>query len=442
MLSIQILLFGAAILCLLRHFLVYLWDSKKLRRFHNQNNLSGITSLGYVYERCRGFRSRNLHLVHQEHSIVRIGPNSLSFSSPDAIRSIYGHATPCSKGDMYNLTRGGHASLLDVVDRNEHARKRRLLSNAFATRNLQHWEYKIVDKVGRLLAQFDAVCGEHGSGQIDFRRWTNLFTVDAIADIAASHRMGCLDRGDDCITFPSADGDKRLCRYIEGLHGPRRLNSTVVWCGSWFPYLQRALKLVPSLRSQFQKGAVFDELASHLTKQRVHRQLAGEQVDDLLGSLLQDKQGLPRDFDIDEVTAEMIVFSKSLSERPDEPHSVQLNLDLTKIPISGRRLRYHRHRPDARHVLSPPESQSSDTSPSRNRRVCRERRCHRPRCGRQKPPLPPRMPRRVAQALAPRRIRDQSQDPGGGHVHRRALDTGRHHGRRPSLHCSPQPGCL
>lgn len=375
---------------------MYIWDSKRLRRFHNQNNLSGITSLGYVYERCRGFRSRNLHLVHQQHSIVRIGPNSLSFSSPDAIRSIYGHATPCSKGDMYDLTRGGHASLLDVVNRNEHARKRRLLSNAFATRNLQHWEYKIIDKVRRLLAQFDAVCGEDGEGQIDFRRWSNLFTVDAIADIAASHRMGCLDRGDDCITFPSVDGDKRTCRYIEGLHAPRRLNSTVVWCGFWFTYLQRALKLVSRLRSQFQKGAVFDELASHLTNQRVHRQLAGEQVDDLLGSLLQDKQGLPRDFDIGEVTAEMIVFSKSVSERPDEQHSVQTNLDQANISLSGCRLRYHRHRPDARHVLSPPKSQSLVTSPPRNRRCRRERRCRRPRRGRQKPSLPSRMPRRVA----------------------------------------------
>lgn len=314
MLSVKIILFATAILCLLHHLLVYIWDPKKLRRFHNQNKLSGITSLGYVYERWCGFRSRNLHLVHQKHSIVRIGPNSLSFSSPDAIRSIYGHATPCSKGDVYDLTRGGHANLLDVVDRNEHARKRRLLSNAFATRNLKHWEYKIVDKVRRLLTQFDAVCGEDSEGQIDFRRWTNLFTVDAIADIAASHRTGCLDRGDDCITFAGADGDKRTCQYIEGLHAPRRLNSMVVWCGSWFPYLQQTLKLVPKLRSQFQKGAVFDELASHLTNQRVQGQVAGKEVDDLLGSLLQDKQGLPRDFDIDEVTAEMTVFSKSLSE--------------------------------------------------------------------------------------------------------------------------------
>lgn len=224
---------------------------------------------------------------------------------------------------MYDLTRGGHANLLDVVDRNEHAHKRRLLSNAFATRNVQHWEFKIADKVRRLLAQFDDVCGECSEGRIDFRRWTNLFTVDAIADIAASYRTGCLDQGDDCVTFTSADGDKRTCRYIECLHAPRRLNSIVVWCGSWFPYLRRTLELIPGLRSQWKKGLLFDDLASHLINQRVQRQVAGEEVDDLVGSLLRDKQGLPRTFDIGEVTAEMILFSKSPSQQgPEELYSV------------------------------------------------------------------------------------------------------------------------
>lgn len=313
MLSVDIFLFGTALLCIVRPLLVYLWDIKKLRRFHNQNKFSGITGLGYIYERCRGFRSRNLHLVHQQHPIVRIGPNSLSFSSPDAIRSIYGHATPCSKGDVYDLIRGGHANLLDVVDKYEHIRKRRLLSNAFATRNVQHWEFKIADKVRRLLVQLDAACGEFGEGQIDFRRWTNLFTIDAIADIAASYRTGCLDQGDDCITFRSGDGDNRTCRYILCLHAPRRLNSIVVWCGSWLPHLRRILELLPGPRSQWQRGLLFDELAGHITNQRIQRQAAGEEVDDLVGSLLQDKQGLRRGFDIDEVIAEMILFRKSLA---------------------------------------------------------------------------------------------------------------------------------
>lgn len=71
--------------------------------------------------------------------------------------------------------------------------------------------------------------------------------------------------------------------------------------------------MLPRLRAQWKKGLLFDELASHVAYQRVQRHVDGEEVDDLVGSLLQDKQGLPRNLDIGEVTAEMIVFSKSFS---------------------------------------------------------------------------------------------------------------------------------
>lgn len=168
----------------------------------------------------------------------------------------------------------------------------------------------------------------------------------------------------------SADGYKSICRYIDCLHAPRRFNSILVWCGSWFPLIRGTLELLPWMRSQWKKGLVFDELASHLINQRIQRQVAGEEVDDLVGSLLLDKQGLPRNFDIGEIIAEMVVFSKSLPQILDKPHSVQISLDQTDIPVSGRRLRYDRHRLDARHVLSLPKSPSLFTPPARNRSGC------------------------------------------------------------------------
>jgi len=45
--------------------------------------------------------------------------------------------------------------MLNVVDRDKHARKRRMLSNAFATRNLEQWEFKIIDELERLHTQID-----------------------------------------------------------------------------------------------------------------------------------------------------------------------------------------------------------------------------------------------------------------------------------------------
>lgn len=65
----------------------------------------------------------------------------------------------CVSKTMYNKSiTGDHPHVLNVVDRENHARKRRMLSNAFAARNLEQWEFKITDKVEKLVNQFDRHC--------------------------------------------------------------------------------------------------------------------------------------------------------------------------------------------------------------------------------------------------------------------------------------------
>lgn len=217
---------------LLEPLATYLIDKKNFRRYPNQNLISGITNTGYILERLGGVRSRRLHRVHEKHSIVRVGPNSLSLSSPQAIRDIYGHATTCIKGDMYWLLAGDHFNVLNVVDKTEHARKRRYMANVFATRNLDTWEHKIANKIERLVRQFDAVCaklvGNDGSDAVvDFRKWSNLFTIEAIADIAISRHLGCLENGNDTVVINSPEGHQKRVKYIESLHSDRRATSAI-----------------------------------------------------------------------------------------------------------------------------------------------------------------------------------------------------------------------
>src|ERR1035441_402871 len=64
----------------------YFRDTKGLRKFPNLNSLSGITDLSFIYEAHKGFRSRALLKVHQKSPVVRIGPNSLSYSDISAIK--------------------------------------------------------------------------------------------------------------------------------------------------------------------------------------------------------------------------------------------------------------------------------------------------------------------------------------------------------------------
>ncbi|KAK4081153.1 uncharacterized protein Triagg1_2685 [Trichoderma aggressivum f. europaeum] len=300
------LLSVALLLLILEPLFTYHRDSKKLRRFPNASLLSGISEIGYILKRYRGFRSKEIHESHLQHPVVRVGPNSLSFSTPDAIRAIYGHNTPCLKGGTYVTAAGTHPSLLDVVDKQEHARKRRILSHAFATRNLEQWEFKVTDKVQKLVAQFDLLCHDKEEATVDFRMWSNLFTIEAIADIALSHHLGCLGQGSDLVMITTKDGREKTVNYIECLHAGRRATSMLIWSTKWFSSLRFALKRLPGFfQTQWRKGQGFDEMVRYLVQQRLRRHENGEQLEDFAGCLFQDKHGDARNLEIAEIEAEV-----------------------------------------------------------------------------------------------------------------------------------------
>ncbi|KAK9857733.1 hypothetical protein MYU51_019929 [Penicillium brevicompactum] len=294
---------------------IYFYDAKGFRKYHNLNFLSGITSLSYVWEHRRSFRTRRLYDLHQKHAVIRLGPRALSFADVRAIKDIYGHGTPCRKDDVYALTAGSHSHMLNVVDRDDHARKRRMLSNAFATRNLEQWEFKIVDKVERLLMQFDRRCtspsltSSHIDSEdltVDFRFWSNLFTIDAIADIALSIKLGQLDSASDEVL---AYGSSRPIKYITSLHRGNRFSSRIIGATDWFHVLRYMSTAVsPYLRSQWKHAQRFGEIVRTLASRRLQLQESSGISSDLLACLIEDKKGNARDLDRGEIDAETSIF--------------------------------------------------------------------------------------------------------------------------------------
>lgn len=64
----------------------YFWDPKGLRKYPNLNLFSGITDLAFIWEANKPFRSDALRKAHKKSPVVRIGPNSLSYSDVSAIK--------------------------------------------------------------------------------------------------------------------------------------------------------------------------------------------------------------------------------------------------------------------------------------------------------------------------------------------------------------------
>ena len=218
----------------------------------NQNHLSGLSRLGYAWERRNNFRTRKLYDDHQQHPIIRLGPMALSFADMRAIKDIYGHGSPFVKDEVHQSIQGDSPHILNVISKADHSRKRRMLSNAFAKRNLEQWEFIIKDKVMRLIAQFDQKCTSPFNGQpidpkdltINFRFWSNLFTVHAIADIALSERLGLLDSGSDVFTVGQGDTLKKY-NLLESIHcGRSRAVSRFVGATDWFHILKMVSCLI------------------------------------------------------------------------------------------------------------------------------------------------------------------------------------------------------
>ncbi|QKX59511.1 uncharacterized protein TRUGW13939_06645 [Talaromyces rugulosus] len=279
----------------------YFRDPKGFRKFPNYSFLCGISDLPYCYLSACGFRSRDLTEAHESSSILRIGPNSISFGHVDAIRDIYGHGTACVKDLKYSITSSTHPGLFDVVDKAKHAEKRKRLSAAFAIKNLSRWEFKVARTTERLLAAFDNLCTQPISEKggipkesdftVDFNHWINLFTIEAINFIALSSDLGLLELGTDLVTAQRMDGSTYQAHYRKSQNQGAFATSNFVWDYENFHSLVWLSKFVPNWRQVWKEAEPFKDVIYHQAISRLERYRSGEKLDDFFSALMEDKNG-------------------------------------------------------------------------------------------------------------------------------------------------------
>ncbi|KAI5364767.1 Putative cytochrome P450 [Septoria linicola] len=276
------------LLTLSKWILDYFRDPKGLRRYPGMTWISGITNAPYMLLSYNGFRSKFMLDLHRKtgNSIIRTGPSSLHFSDMRAIKDIYSHSSKCTKDDQYAVQAGSHVHLADVVDKPEHARKRKVLSSAYALKNLEDWEFKVADKVERLITQFDKRCSDGSQDVVvDYRPWTNYFTIDAVADIGLTHL------------------DFRECLYANS-------RATSVFCYSydWYKRLTKLSKLSPYFKHLWKLNDDWDGIPRYLAAERLKRYQAGEKGDDFFQALMEDRNGDPHNLEWGDIVAEVTIM--------------------------------------------------------------------------------------------------------------------------------------
>lgn len=263
-------------------------------------------------------RSSHLSDWHKEQPILRTGPNTLSFGDVRAIKDIYGHGSPCIKDESYNVTSGTHYHLADVIDKGDHSRKRKVLSSAYALKNLEGWEHKVADKVARTVSHFDIRCtAPLPKGQtfpdkedlnVDFRTWANFFSLDAIADIGCSEKLGLLDQGHDIVAAQRTDGSTYQCSLRDSLYPVAWKQSLLVWSYDHYKLLDKLSNLIPYYRRLSKEGQHWDHIVLQRAAYRLERYRAGEKLDDFFQALMQDRNGNPNNLEWGEIVAEINIM--------------------------------------------------------------------------------------------------------------------------------------
>jgi cytochrome P450 len=146
-----------------------------------------------------------LYLHRRYGSVVRIGPNRLSFQNPAAIKDIYGlHGGLLQKSDMHIVaqqsSRGDSFQTLFANTNHEwHNSLRRKVNPAFSMTTMVQYERYVDETVNILLERWESNFAnrEGPAGHLDLPVWMHYYTEDAVTNVTYGKRMGFLEKGDE-----------------------------------------------------------------------------------------------------------------------------------------------------------------------------------------------------------------------------------------------------
>ncbi|KAK5106449.1 hypothetical protein LTS08_000568 [Lithohypha guttulata] len=152
-----------------------------------------------VYKRRPDITQIRLH--RQLGNIVRLGPNTLSFSDPAAIKTIYGLNKGFVKSGFYppqQATFEGKRlpSLFSTTDEAYHANLRRSVNSAFSMSALVQYEPNVNEVIDVFLERTRQVYAAPGI-VADFALWLQYFAFDVIGQITYSKQHGFVEKNED-----------------------------------------------------------------------------------------------------------------------------------------------------------------------------------------------------------------------------------------------------
>ncbi|CAL5870581.1 uncharacterized protein PFLUO_LOCUS4820 [Penicillium psychrofluorescens] len=307
-------LFGLSILFVILYDLAYFFrDPHHLRRFPAPS-CAGLTNLWSAYHSRRLQRSRAVLRAHQNLGpIIRIQPKHISFADPRAVQDIYGHGTSVIKSTFYKTISGGDSeSIVSTLDRDDHARKRRYISNAFSQRNVISMEPLVAQKVHYLLDRLDRAAEFNET--VDIRQWLNFFTFDVISAMALGNDPDLLHKGEDRMVVETLDGKSST---VDPIRSFQSSTVHVAFLGHW-PELLNITKKLTKWWPNSKSGDNFEAMCVQQIRQRLQKPKDVSSTElpygDFFQHLLIDSKGEGRGLPFRELVQEVAVFLSAGSD--------------------------------------------------------------------------------------------------------------------------------
>lgn len=215
--------------------------------------------------------------LHEKYGdIVRVAPDELAASHPDAWRDIMarrpGSEELVKSSHFYRAVPNTPTSILNA-EREEHTALRRQLNHGFSEKSMREQEPLIKQYIDLLIQRLNENCGG-GSKTVDLAAWYNFTTFDIIGDLTFGEPFNCLQ-------------DSNYHPFVSLILSSARAGVVFMSVG-FFPLLKKIL-LAAMSRSKIKE---FGEVQRELSIAKLRRRTQVQQRYDLIEGLLQKKNEL------------------------------------------------------------------------------------------------------------------------------------------------------
>ncbi|KAI1162672.1 isotrichodermin C-15 hydroxylase [Nemania serpens] len=159
--------------------------------------IAKVTGLPVLYHAWKGDFHHYVYRLHYKYGdTVRYSPNKLSINKVEALNDIYGFNKNVSKPEEFyaSFRVNKHArNVFNTADKEEHRRKRRIMSKAFSTKSLPNYAHFIATKVDELSVKLNGGEFPHAAGawkQFNMADEVNYLMLDIMGGLCFGEPFG------------------------------------------------------------------------------------------------------------------------------------------------------------------------------------------------------------------------------------------------------------